>query len=294
MLKQTRSILALSILVLSASFSSAGIDFLNLSLEEAKVKAKAENKLLFIDVYATWCGPCKYLDRTVFPNDDLGDYMNANFINLHLDGEKGDGLQLMIDYQLDSYPTMLFIDSEGVQKTKIVGSEDAQAIKKVAMGVLDPTSTPLYIAKKKYEEGDHSHQALKDYVSELIYADDNENAEIIANVFVDKFPDIKNYDEEEFRIFYMSSDKMSASVVKMFLDNIETYKALYEQYTFEKLKNVISTLIVEACNQKDPELIKNQIDYLFPVVRKVYEDEFSKEEFEQLLLESYESCIEEE
>lgn len=294
MFNQIRLILSVLFVTLSIGSSFAGVDFLDLTLDEAKAKAKSENKLLFIDVYATWCGPCKYLDRKVFPDDELGEYMNANFINLHLDGEEGDGLFLMNEYSLNSYPTMLFIDSDGVLKKKIVGAEDAESIQKTAVGLLDPSSSPLFVAKTKYDKGDRSREVVKTYAVELISAGDNANGEEVANVFVELFPDIENYDAEEFGIFYMSNDNLSLPVVKLFLEDIETYKKEYEQYTFEKLKNVIGTLILEAYQTKNPELIKNQVDYLYPVAQKVYEDDFTRDEFEKILLETYQSYLEEE
>jgi thiol:disulfide interchange protein len=46
--------------------TSKGINFENnLSWEQVKEKAKAENKYIFVDCYATWCGPCKAMDKEV-------------------------------------------------------------------------------------------------------------------------------------------------------------------------------------------------------------------------------------
>ncbi len=74
---------------------ATGIEFQTLSLNDALAKAKKENKHVFIDVYATWCGPCKYLAKEIFPDSDLGEFMNEHFVSIQLDGEKGDGVMLM-------------------------------------------------------------------------------------------------------------------------------------------------------------------------------------------------------
>ena len=67
---------------------SQGIQFEeNNDLKAALVKAKAENKLVFIDAYAVWCGPCKVMARDIFPLKEVGDFFNAHFVNLKLDME---------------------------------------------------------------------------------------------------------------------------------------------------------------------------------------------------------------
>ncbi|HMP31839.1 MAG TPA: thioredoxin family protein, partial [Saprospiraceae bacterium] len=54
----------------------------NTTWEQVVAKAKAENKLIFVDCYTTWCGPCKKLDAEVFPNPEVGAFFNKHFVNL--------------------------------------------------------------------------------------------------------------------------------------------------------------------------------------------------------------------
>ena len=75
--------------------------------------AKAENKLVFVDFYTTWCLPCKLMDEDVFTDEEFGDYMNDNFINYKIDAEKGGGPDLALLYQVMVFPTLLFLDADG-------------------------------------------------------------------------------------------------------------------------------------------------------------------------------------
>ncbi len=95
------------------SKKETGIEFHQGSWREALEKAKQEKKPIFLDVYATWCGPCKMLKARTFPNDKVGEFYNANFINVTVDGEKGEGLELARKYKVRGYPTLLYIDSDG-------------------------------------------------------------------------------------------------------------------------------------------------------------------------------------
>ena len=90
-----------------------GIVFHQGSWSEALKKAQQEKRPIFLDVYATWCGPCKLLKARTFPNNEVGEFYNANFINVAVDGEKGEGIELARKYKVRGYPTLLFIDSEG-------------------------------------------------------------------------------------------------------------------------------------------------------------------------------------
>ncbi len=91
---------------------SQGIDFKHIPIEEALEQAKEQNKLVFIDFYTEWCGPCKKLAAGPFKEQANGDFFNKNFISLKLDAEK-EGRKAASRYQVRSYPTLLFVNGDG-------------------------------------------------------------------------------------------------------------------------------------------------------------------------------------
>jgi thioredoxin 1 len=108
-----------------AQTTTNGIQFFNGTFTEARKAAKEQNKHIFLDAYASWCGPCKTMDREVFSNADVGAVFNANFISLHIYMEKGDGPALAKKLpSLDGYPSLLFFDSEGHLNKTILGSRN--------------------------------------------------------------------------------------------------------------------------------------------------------------------------
>lgn len=97
------------------------------SLADALKTAEKTNKYLFLDVYTTWCGPCKYMSSTIFPDKTVGDFMNAKFVNIKIDAEKGEGLDVAKNYSVKGYPTMLILDSKGKELGRVVGSSRTAA-----------------------------------------------------------------------------------------------------------------------------------------------------------------------
>ena len=92
------------------------------SLDDALKTAAKENKYVFLDVYTTWCGPCKYMSASIFPDKKAGEFMNPKFVNIKIDAEKGEGIDVAKKYAVKGYPTMLILDSKGKELARMMGS----------------------------------------------------------------------------------------------------------------------------------------------------------------------------
>jgi thiol:disulfide interchange protein len=109
-----------------------GIIFYRGSWKEALDAAKKENKLIFLDIYASWCGPCKRLKNNTFSNTRVGKYFNTTFINVSLDGETEEGELLANQYRVTGYPSLFFIDKDGNVITQEDGYHDPEELIKLA------------------------------------------------------------------------------------------------------------------------------------------------------------------
>lgn len=110
-----------------------GIQFFEGSWEEALLKAKEQKKLIFVDAYAEWCGPCKILAKRYFTKENVGDYYNSNFINYKMDMEKDqNGPRLARKWGLKAYPTLYFVTVDESIVSTSVGLIDDKALLKIA------------------------------------------------------------------------------------------------------------------------------------------------------------------
>ncbi|MEO3402668.1 thioredoxin family protein [Mucilaginibacter sp. CAU 1740] len=103
------------------SKSSTQINFIENSWTEALKQAAKQKKYIFVDAYASWCGPCKMLKATTFKNNRVADFYNDNFVNVAIDMEKGQGPTLAAEWGLQAYPTMIIFDSKGKPISGTVG-----------------------------------------------------------------------------------------------------------------------------------------------------------------------------
>lgn len=100
-------------------------NFQKLTLEEACTKAKVEKKLVFVDLYTSWCAPCKMMADKVFPDVKLGAFMNERFVCVKYDMEEGEGPEIAKRYKVDAYPTFLLLNADGDLINPIVGMTPA-------------------------------------------------------------------------------------------------------------------------------------------------------------------------
>ena len=91
-----------------------------LTTEQLTEKLNNNEKVL-VDFFATWCGPCKVLKTNVFPNKELGAYINEHYVSIGVDMEAGEGPALANMYPLEGYPTIFFLDAAGKVKKKVLG-----------------------------------------------------------------------------------------------------------------------------------------------------------------------------
>lgn len=105
-------------------------------------KAEKAEKLIFIDVVTEWCLPCKMMEKDVFTDPEIAAFMNQNFINYKVDAEKGNGPMVSLVYEVQQYPTLLFVDSKGDVIIKKIGAAYHTELMELAKSALASNDLP--------------------------------------------------------------------------------------------------------------------------------------------------------
>ncbi|MDR2131357.1 MAG: thioredoxin family protein [Odoribacteraceae bacterium] len=151
-------------------------------------QAKEQNRLIFMDCYTTWCGPCKGLAENIFPQKAVGDFFNAHFVNVQYDMEKGDGKMLNEKYKahIIGYPTLLLINAEGQVVHQMAGYQEADVLIAGMKAGLEGRS--LFAVQDRYEKGARDLETITAYVDALNGAFQKEKIPGVVEAFLATIP----------------------------------------------------------------------------------------------------------
>jgi thioredoxin-related protein len=197
----------------------------NLSWTSLLKKAKEENKLVFMDCYTTWCGPCKMMSQKIFPRTEIGNYFNDRFISIQIqmDSTGGDNddirnwyqdaKRIMHEQKIDGFPTYLFFTSEG----KLIHR---------GQGYIETPQDFIDIAKKaqiypkllnEYQQGAHDTSFLKELTLAALDISDTSISGPASKEYMKKLGDI--YTKDNLFFIAISTKSSIDTGFKIFLNN---------------------------------------------------------------------------
>lgn len=135
------------------TFAQDEIKFQDIPFKDLIAKAKKENKIVFVDAYASWCGPCKMMEKNIFSQKSVGDFYNKNFVNARIDMEKGEGREIAQKYGVRSYPTYLFLNGDGELISQNYGYMEESLFIAMAKEVNSPNNKKGSL-KERFEAGE--------------------------------------------------------------------------------------------------------------------------------------------
>ena len=246
-------------LITSAIFAQ-GIEFLHVTWDEALEIAQEEDKIIFVDAYAVWCGPCKRMSKNVFTQTEVGNFYNKNFINLKLDMEKGEGLKFGKKYPVSAYPTLYYIAPDGKVVQSVRGAQNVErflSLGKKALALMD--NSEQYA--EEYEKGNRDPELVLKYIQALNKA--GQNSLKIANEYLRSQKDFSS--EGNLKILMESTVQADSYVFGLFTKHQSKLENLFSKETVEEK-------IVYACqNTADKALefeSRDLLDESFDKIKK--------------------------
>ncbi len=249
-------------------FAQGGVDFQHLTYSEALEKAKAENKLVFIDCYTTWCGPCKHMAEVVFPQEKAGEFFNPRFVCVKFDMEKGEGKELGKKLGVPAYPTFVIVRPDGTIQHRIVGGGDLDGfIERIQLGLNEKTNL-LYLTEK-YNSGKMKKTEMAVYYRVLNDAYDSKTAGKVLEELKEKMTKKDRMKAEFWSLFEMGNSVPGSDDFNFILANYPIFvknvgKEKVDGFIYDNYSNVLVRYISGAKPNNTPDVatLKKEIEGL--------------------------------
>ena len=221
-------ITTLFFLALISTFAqNRSIKFIDNSIDKAIEKAQKTDKLIFVDAYTTWCGPCKWMAANMFTNDTVADFYNENFINFKLNMEKGDGKEFAKTHTIRFYPTLLFINEKGELVHKKVGTMRTPSdYVDLGKNANNPKENFLGM-NQRFTGGEKSQEFMEKYLSVLKSA--YEPTEEILNVHYAGLSEDQFLNPETFDIVTSYNKSVDSKAITFILGHRDEVKSAFPE-----------------------------------------------------------------
>ena len=240
-----------------------GIKFTEGSWSEVLKEAKIQNKLIFIDIYTTWCGPCKMMSAKVFTETRVGEKFNTTFINYKIDAEKGAGIELAKTYAITAYPTYLFVNGSGELIYRAIGAMSAEkfiieADKALSVNKNYKSSSEL---EKEFKAGKRDANFLYDYMKRRSL-NGSENA-MLLDEYLKEIP-VSEYKTE--KVLALISENIGTIESKAFVilrDALDRYLNMttsQQKYVLNGLSKAKRNTFKKAVDTRNKALLETLID----------------------------------
>ncbi len=260
------------LVLLTAPFilTAQGINFEHGSFDEALAKAKAANKMLFIDGYAVWCGPCHKMSRTTFLDSTVGAYFDEHFVAMKIDVEKGEGPDIKRRYNIKGLPGYVFLDGDGNVVYRSLGymsvKEFMPEVEKAVEYFKDPNSVGRLAAR--FENDKNNEELVRMYIDKMVatksvdYTDVVEHYLSIQTTMPDSSKEMVLFLAENAEELVLGGEADRIIRENLGSDNWKLYVRKDIREIYQKLpKKMLETTTDYAVLKKDSSLIELAFEY---------------------------------
>jgi len=231
---------------------------------QVKAKAKTAGKFIFVDCYTTWCGPCIWMSENIFPQQKVGDFFNANFINLKIQMDQTpkdsedtkswyeEAKRFEKDYLVRAYPTFLIFDTNGELVHRIVGGGEADAfINKAKEGLNPETQYSTLVRKFDANPTDTAIAKATATAARKVY--DEELAEKAQNAFLNTLTLEQKLAKDNIPFLLASASSLDSEAAKIIREYAQQIDLNLGQ---KKANTLLATLVLQK--EMFPKVFANE------------------------------------
>lgn len=163
------SLIWVSFLATTCLMAQQQINFTKGSWEEVKTRATKESKGIFVDIYTSWCLPCRKMSATVFTDKEVAEYINAHYVAVKLDAEKEKDHAFFKLYTPSAYPSFYWLNDKGELLDTKTGYMPADAFLAATRQAEKSTITEEWEAcRKAWNEGNRQPEFVQKYLFDIL------------------------------------------------------------------------------------------------------------------------------
>lgn len=216
-----KKLLFIAAMFTAASAMAQGIEFRDITPEQAVAAAKTEGKYVFVDVYTDWCGPCKMMEAQIYPLKAVGDHFNPKYVSIKLNAEMGTvGPAFAKKHGVTAYPTFLILDGNGELIHMFAGGTLSLAFIDKVEEAFNPELS-FGEVKKRYDAGERDKKLVARYIQ------GGEKANLagitaLSKEFFDSLTDAEKVSKE--CLFFFDAQRLGTERADFLVANIDGFR----------------------------------------------------------------------
>ncbi len=241
-----------------------GISYSSASWDEVLSSAKTNNQPIFVKTYASYCMPCKMMDKDVFPDPNVQSLYNNHFINFKVDMQSPLGDIFNLAYNVSAIPDLLFFSPSGEiilratggkTKNEIIelGNQALSLLKEDARELVYTTSTPAYPTVSFTA----STKPIIPLTQSSTYTISNQDASnTMINAAQLPISTLSSIDQVDF----ITTGDFKMKPIKQLLKEVDTYyQEMSKQTALNRLEEVAKMTVIQAAEKESINLLKKSI-----------------------------------
>ena len=250
-MKNIKRFLPFLFLIFGVASAQDTISFIKDDYSKAVKLASAENKLLFVMVYADWCPHCNKMRKGTLSDAKVAEFYNSNFVNLMMNSELEFGKRFMRKYNVKTFPQFLFINKNQEVVYRLNGEYTVAEFLKEGQNAMNPKMQLTYLEMQYMEDMTNTKKAL-DYIEVLKKGKDRDQISSVARAYFETKPLETIFNADDWKIFAAGINDFHSREFQFLLANQEKFAKVSSPRRVEnKILNVVMMMQKEAIDKQD-------------------------------------------